>query len=60
MKEAEEMYLRALTGYEKIRGVEHTSTLPIVTNLGELYRKQGKLKEAEEMYLRVLTGYEKT
>ena len=59
MKEAEEMYLRALTGYEKAWGVEHTSTLNTVNNLGALYSDQGKMKEAEEMYLRALTGYEK-
>ena len=59
MKEAEEMYLRALTGYEKAWGVEHTSTLDTVNNLGALYFNQGKMKEAEEMYLRALTGKEK-
>ncbi|MCJ1429258.1 hypothetical protein MMC29_007171 [Sticta canariensis] len=59
MKEAEEMYLRALTGYEKAWGSEHTSTLNTVNNLGNLYSDQGKMKEAEEMYLRALTGYEK-
>ncbi len=59
MKEAEEMYLRALAGYEKTWGSEHTSTLNTVNNLGALYSDQGKMKEAEEMYLRALTGYEK-
>jgi tetratricopeptide (TPR) repeat protein len=59
MKEAEEMYLRALAGKEKARGPEHKSTLDTVNNLGLLYKNQGKMKEAEEMYLRALTGYEK-
>ena len=59
MKEAEDMFLRALTGYEKARGPEHTSTLDTVNNLGLLYKNQGKMKEAEAMYLRALTGYEK-
>ena len=59
MKEAEDMYLRALTGKEKAWGLEHTSTLDTVNNLGILYRNQGKMKEAEDMYLRALTGYEK-
>lgn len=58
MKEAEEMYLRALTGNEKIWDSEHTSTLDTVNNLGFLYFNQGKIKEAEEMYLRALAGYE--
>ncbi len=59
LKEAEEMYQRALKGYEKACGSEHTSTLDIVNNLGNLYRGQGKLKEAEEMYQRALKGKEK-
>jgi hypothetical protein len=58
MAEAEAMYLRALRGFEKARGAEHTSTLDTVNNLGLLYRKQGKMAEAEAMYLRALQGYE--
>ncbi|KAJ5036788.1 hypothetical protein NUH16_004667 [Penicillium rubens] len=59
LKEAEEMYQRALAGYEKALGPDHTSTLNTVNNLGNLYRDQGKLKEAEEIYQRALAGYEK-
>jgi tetratricopeptide (TPR) repeat protein len=59
MKEAEEMYQRALIGSEKALGPDHMSTLHTVNNLGSLYRKQGKLKEAEEMYQRALIGKEK-
>ncbi|KAL8763809.1 MAG: hypothetical protein Q9203_006603 [Teloschistes exilis] len=59
LKEAEAMYMRALKGYEKAWGAEHTSTLDTVNNLGLLYSDQGKMAEAEEMYLRALTGYEK-
>ena len=59
MKEAEDMYLRALAGNEKAWGPEHTSTLRTVNNLGILYSNQGKMKEAEDMYLRALTEYEK-
>ena len=59
MKEAEDMYLRALAGKEKAWGPEHTSTLDTVNNLGLLYTNQGKMKEAEDMYLRALVGYEK-
>jgi hypothetical protein len=57
--EAEVMYMRALHGFEKARGAEHTSTLNTVHNLGILYMDQGKMAEAEEMYLRALCGYEK-
>src|SRR2546421_6564521 len=53
------MYLRALAGYEKALGRDHTSTLRAVNNLGGLYGNQGKLGEAEEMYLRALAGYER-
>ena len=56
MNEAEEMYLRALTGYEKAWGPDHTSTLATVINLGILYINQCKMNKAEEMYLRALTG----
>ncbi|KAF7174280.1 hypothetical protein CNMCM6106_008500 [Aspergillus hiratsukae] len=59
LKEAEEMYQRALAGYDKALGPDHTSTLDIVDNLGTLYRNQGKLNEAEEMYQPALAGYEK-
>ncbi|KAI0402570.1 kinesin light chain [Xylaria palmicola] len=59
LKEAEEMYQRALQGDEKALGPDHTSTLDTVNNLGNLYSDQGKLKEAEEMYKRALQGKEK-
>jgi hypothetical protein len=36
-KDAEMMYNRALAGYEKTLGPEHTSTLDTVNNLGVLY-----------------------
>ncbi len=55
MKEAEDMYLRALTGKEKTWGPEHTSTLITVNNLGNLYWNQGKMKEAEDMFQRAKT-----
>ena len=57
--EAERMYQRALEGYEKAWGPEHTSTLDTVNNLGVLYASQGKMAEAEAMYLRALQGKEK-
>jgi tetratricopeptide (TPR) repeat protein len=46
LAETEEMYQRALKGKEKALGVEHTSTLDTVNNLGSLYKDQGKLAEA--------------
>jgi tetratricopeptide (TPR) repeat protein len=59
MAEAEEMYIRALRGYDKAWGLEHTSSLDTINNLGMLYATQGKMAEAEEMYARALRGYEK-
>ena len=56
-REGEEMYMRALRGYEK-QGLE-TKTLNIANELGLLYADQGKLEEAEKMYMRALRGYEK-
>jgi tetratricopeptide (TPR) repeat protein len=53
------MYTRALAGFEKALGAEHTDTLMTVNNLGTLYSNQGKLAEAEQMYKRALAGYEK-
>lgn len=53
------MYQRALAGFEKALGPDHTSTMDIVNNLGVLYKGQGKLKEAEELYQRALLGKEK-
>ncbi|KAJ5313205.1 uncharacterized protein N7443_000089 [Penicillium atrosanguineum] len=59
LNEAEAMYDRALAGYEKALGPDHTSTLNTFNNLGSLYRDQGKLKEAEEMFERALAGKKK-
>ncbi len=59
MQEAEAMYRRALEGYEKAWGPEHTSTLDAVNNLGLLNSDQGKMQEAEAMYRRALEGKEK-
>jgi tetratricopeptide (TPR) repeat protein len=59
LAEAEKMYQRALQGYEKALGAEHTSTLLAVNDLGAIYYVQGKLAEAEKMHQRALQGYEK-
>ena len=59
IKKATIIYIRALAGYEKALGPEHTTTLDTVHNLGTLYLNQGKLKEAEKLYLRALAGYKK-
>ena len=53
LKEAEEMYLRALTACEKEWGLEHYIT-GTVNFLGVLYEDQNKLKEAEAMHKQAL------
>ena len=58
-KDVEMMYSRALAGYEKAWGPDHTFTLNSVHNLGVLYADQGLLKDAEMMYDRALVGKEK-
>ncbi|KAL4937305.1 hypothetical protein BDV06DRAFT_215976 [Aspergillus oleicola] len=60
LKEAEEIYQRAMTGYEKAVGPDHTSILDTVNNLGNLYYNQGRLKEAEAMLQQALAGYKNT
>ncbi|KAL7913168.1 hypothetical protein GGI35DRAFT_442193 [Trichoderma velutinum] len=59
LKEAEEMYTRALKMREQTLGRDHLLTLETGNNLGGVYSNQGRLKEAEEMYNLVLEGMEK-
>ncbi|KAF1937222.1 hypothetical protein EJ02DRAFT_294452, partial [Clathrospora elynae] len=59
LDEADKMYLRALQGYEKAWGPDHTSTLGTVKNLGNLYADLGRLEEAEKMYFRALQRKDK-
>lgn len=58
LKEAEAMYLRALTE-NKGEGGADAATFKIINNLGLLYDKLGNMEKAEEMYLRALAGKEK-
>ncbi|KAJ6116162.1 hypothetical protein N7523_005571 [Penicillium sp. IBT 18751x] len=44
------MNQKALAGYEKALGPDHTSTLDAVNNLGLLYKDQEKLEDAEGSY----------
>ncbi|OCK94847.1 uncharacterized protein K441DRAFT_510365, partial [Cenococcum geophilum 1.58] len=57
LKEAEEMYDRALRGYEKALVADHTSILGTVNNMGILVeRTRGRLDKAKKMYNRALQG----
>src|SRR5438045_1933374 len=53
------MYQRALEGYSKALGPDHTSTLDAVNNLGLLYTDLGRLDEAEKLFQRALQGKER-
>ena len=50
--EAEPLYRRALAIREKALGPDHTSTLDMIHNPGNLYGDQGKLDVAEQMCTR--------
>jgi uncharacterized protein HemY len=56
--EAEGLFNRALQGYERSLGPEHTSSLEVIAALGHLYMIQRKPDEAEESFKRSLQGYE--
>src|SRR5438045_3610816 len=48
--EGEDMWKRALAGYEKALGPDHPQTLMVVQNLGTLYHGRGQVEEAEKMW----------
>ena len=62
LDEAEKMYLRALTGYEKALGQKAVKTyipaLNTAENLAGLFKRAGRAWEAEELYSRALVGVE--
>jgi hypothetical protein len=53
------MLQRALPGNEKVHGPDHTSTLKMVHDFGNLFSNQDKLDEVENMYQQTLRGIEK-
>ncbi|KAK5711258.1 hypothetical protein LTR15_012548 [Elasticomyces elasticus] len=62
IKEAEEMFWRALRGDLEAWGSKYTptdTTVAAFSNLGTLYVDQGKMKDAEDMYSRALSIGEK-
>jgi tetratricopeptide (TPR) repeat protein len=59
LDEGVQMSMRALAGYENLRGPDHTTTLASVYNLGNLYLAKFQPDEAEQMYTRALAGYQK-
>ncbi|MBL8148787.1 MAG: tetratricopeptide repeat protein [Blastocatellia bacterium] len=57
--EAEPLFLKSLTIFEKALGMEHSSTAASLNNLAELYKVVGKYDKAEPLYLRALDICEK-
>ncbi|OCK73609.1 hypothetical protein K432DRAFT_312428, partial [Lepidopterella palustris CBS 459.81] len=62
LDEAEKMYQRALTGYEKALGQKavkkNIPALNTAKNLANLFWQTGRAKEAEELYGKALFGVE--
>ena len=60
---AEQMYGRALAGFEKALGKENTTTyipaLNTIWGLGALYESQDNIPKARIMYLKAFAGYKK-
>jgi tetratricopeptide (TPR) repeat protein len=60
MDEAEEMYVRALQGYEKALGRERVKAclpaLNTMENLAELHGQLGRINDAKAVYSRALDG----
>ncbi len=52
--EAEPLYLRSLSIWERQLGADHPSVATSLNNLAGLYKLQGKYNEAEPLYLRSL------
>ena len=59
MKEAEEMYLRALAGMEKTWGSEYKQYFDIRYNLAVMHREQSMFEDAVKHFEHVVQGYTK-
>ncbi|KAN0082002.1 hypothetical protein V8E54_003300 [Elaphomyces granulatus] len=57
-EEAEQLYGRALEGWEEKLGPTHPETLRTAQNLALVYRNQGRYDEAAQLYGRALEGRE--
>lgn len=55
----EEMYLRALAGYEKAWGREHKQPLDTRYNLAGMYKEQSMFQDAAKHFKLVVQGYTK-
>ncbi len=53
-EEAEPLYLRSLTIWEKQLGENHPDVAQSLNNLAKLYQAQGRYNEAEPFYQRAL------
>ena len=59
MEKTEDMYLRALYGYENARKGDALPALETMRNLGLLYRAQGRRGHTDAMFRRAWLGRER-
>ncbi|KAI1172158.1 kinesin light chain [Nemania sp. FL0916] len=59
LRDAENMFLQTLQGYEEELGPDHESSRGTVHNLALCHAYQEKDQDAEVMFLRTLSGYQK-
>ena len=57
MKEAEETYIRALAGYEKVYNAEYKQPLNIRYNLAVMYKETSMLKETVKHFKLIVEDY---
>ena len=56
---AENLFKRALAGYEEKLGLDHPDTLRTLQNLANIYIEKGRYDDAEKLSKRALTGNKK-
>jgi len=58
-KKSEDFYLKALKGYEALRGLDHPDVFMLKNNLALLYSEQADYQKAATFYQQALEGYKK-
>ncbi|RPB13925.1 hypothetical protein P167DRAFT_87568 [Morchella conica CCBAS932] len=60
LDEALKISQRVIHAYEQVLGLEHPTTIKVLSRLGSMFKRQRELDEALEMYQRALRASEKT
>jgi hypothetical protein len=58
--EAEEMYIRALRGYNKVMGVDHPRTQAVARNLNRLHAAEANGEPDSQLSVPQLSFYSRT